>query len=153
MLMQIDIATHSTTDRPALSVVIITLNAARVLPDCLASVRFADEILIVDSGSTDGTQAIAEAAGARIVQKEWLGFGKQKQFAVEQAQFDWVLCLDADERVSAPLAAEIQNFICCSLCSLQPFLRALFTPWRRLPGLEHAAVPSRPCTLGGRAGT
>ena len=68
MLMQIDIATHSTTDRPALSVVIITLNAARVLPDCLASVRFADEILIVDSGSTDGTQAIAEAAGARIVQ-------------------------------------------------------------------------------------
>ena len=104
--MQIEIS-----NRPALSVVIITLNAARVLPDCLASVRFADEILVVDSGSTDGTQVIAEAAGARIVQKEWLGFGKQKQFAVEQAQFDWVLCLDADERVSAPLAAEIQNFM------------------------------------------
>ncbi len=87
--------------------VLITLNAASQLPDCLASVAFADEVLVVDSGSDDGTTEIATRLGARVVQKEWLGFGAQKQFAVEQAAHDWVLCLDADERVSPELAASI----------------------------------------------
>ncbi len=90
-----------------LSVVLITRNAAAQLPECLASVAFADEVVIVDSGSTDGTQALAERFGARVVAKEWLGFGRQKQFAVEQAANDWVLCLDADERVSPELAASL----------------------------------------------
>ena len=90
-----------------LSVVLITLNAAAQLPECLASVAFADEVLVVDSGSTDGTPEIAEKYGARVVQKAWLGFGPQKQFAVSQARHDWVLCLDADERVSPALAASI----------------------------------------------
>jgi glycosyltransferase involved in cell wall biosynthesis len=90
-----------------LSVVLITQNAAAQLPDCLASVAFADEVLIVDSGSTDGTAALAERYGARVLNKEWLGFGRQKQFAVEQAANDWVLCLDADERVSPQLAASL----------------------------------------------
>ena len=90
-----------------LSVVLITRNAAAQLPECLASVAFADEVVIVDSGSTDGTVALAERYGARVIKKEWQGYGRQKQFAVEQAANDWVLCLDADERVSPELAANL----------------------------------------------
>ena len=92
-----------------LSAVLITRNAARVLEPCLDSVAFADEIVIVDSGSTDATLEIAARKGARVVSKEWLGFGRQKQFAVEQARNDWVLCVDADERVSPALARSIQG--------------------------------------------
>jgi glycosyltransferase involved in cell wall biosynthesis len=91
-----------------LSAVLITRNAANVLDPCLESLAFADEIVIVDSGSSDRTPEIARERGARVVQKEWLGFGRQKQFAVEQAKHDWVLCIDSDERVSPELAAGIQ---------------------------------------------
>jgi glycosyltransferase involved in cell wall biosynthesis len=97
-----------TAPRAQLSAVLITRNAAAVLEPCLESLAFADEIVIVDSGSNDGTADIAQRLRARVVQKEWLGFGRQKQFAVEQARNDWVLCLDADERVSPELAASIQ---------------------------------------------
>jgi glycosyltransferase involved in cell wall biosynthesis len=90
-----------------LSVVLITRNAAAQLADCLASVAFADEVVVVDSDSSDGTAALAASYGARVIKKEWLGFGRQKQFAVEQAAHDWVLCLDADERVSPELAASL----------------------------------------------
>ena len=95
--------------RQPVSVAIITLNAASQLAACLDSVRFADELVIIDSGSTDGTQALAEACGARVIQQPWLGFGPQKQFAVDAASHDWVLCLDADERVSPELRASIEN--------------------------------------------
>ncbi len=94
--------------RAPLSAVLITRNAAAVLDACLESLAFADEIVVVDSASSDGTLEIAHKRGARVVQKEWLGFGRQKQFAVEQAKHDWVLCLDADERVSPELAASIR---------------------------------------------
>lgn len=94
--------------RQPLSVTIITLNAAAQLEACLQSAGFADEIVVVDSGSNDGTQALAERYGARVIQQSWLGFGPQKQFAVEAAQHDWVLCLDADERVTPALQATIQ---------------------------------------------
>ena len=90
-----------------LSAVLITRNAASVLEPCLESLAFADEIVIVDSGSSDRTAEIARERGARLVPKEWLGYGRQKQFAVEQAKHDWVLCVDADERVSPELAASI----------------------------------------------
>ena len=93
--------------RAPLSAVLITRNAANVLDTCLESLAFVDEIVVVDSASSDGTIEIAARHGARVVQKEWLGFGRQKQFAVEQAAHDWVLCLDADERVSPELAASI----------------------------------------------
>jgi glycosyltransferase involved in cell wall biosynthesis len=93
--------------RAPLSVVLITRNAARVLAPCLESVSFAEEIVVVDSDSTDGTVELAERCGARVVRKEWIGFGRQKQFAVDQARHDWVLCLDADERVSPELASSI----------------------------------------------
>jgi glycosyltransferase involved in cell wall biosynthesis len=82
-------------------------NAAAQLEDCLASLGFADEILIVDSDSDDGSLEIAARHGARVLQKGWMGFGRQKQYAVEQAANDWVLCVDADERVSSALAASI----------------------------------------------
>ncbi|HEV3010829.1 MAG TPA: glycosyltransferase family 2 protein [Burkholderiales bacterium] len=95
--------------RAPLSAVLITRNAAAVLEPCLDSLAFADEVVIVDSSSSDGTVEIATRKGARVVQKEWLGFGRQKQFAVEQASHDWVLCLDADERVSPPLARSIEQ--------------------------------------------
>ena len=97
----------SAPPRAPLSAVLITRNAAAVLDSCLESLAFADEMLIVDSASSDGTLEIAARRGARVVQKEWLGFGRQKQFAVDQAKNDWVLCIDADERVSAELAASI----------------------------------------------
>jgi glycosyltransferase involved in cell wall biosynthesis len=94
--------------RAPLSAVLITRNAAAVIGPCLDSLAFADESVIVDSASSDGTAELAAKKGARVVQKEWLGFGRQKQFAVEQAKHDWVLCLDADERVSPQLAASIR---------------------------------------------
>lgn len=96
------------TQRESLSVVLITLNAATQLEACLQSVAFADEIVVVDSGSEDGTVALAERYGARVVQQEWLGFGPQKQFAVGLARHEWVLCLDADERVTPALQASIE---------------------------------------------
>lgn len=95
--------------RQPLSVAIITLNAAAQLEACLQSVRFADEVVVVDSGSTDGTPALAERHGARVIHQNWLGFGPQKQFAVEAARHDWVLCLDADERVTPALRAAMEN--------------------------------------------
>jgi glycosyltransferase involved in cell wall biosynthesis len=98
----------SRAPRAPLSAVIITRNAAAVLEPCLDSLAFADEVVVVSS-SSDGTVELAARKGARAVQKEWLGFGRQKQFAVEQARHDWVLCLDADERVSPELARSIES--------------------------------------------
>jgi glycosyltransferase involved in cell wall biosynthesis len=94
--------------REPFSAVIITLNAATQLASCLQSVAFADEILVVDCGSRDETVALAEKFGARVVHQDWLGYGAQKQFAITQARHDWVLCLDADERVSESLQASIE---------------------------------------------
>jgi len=96
------------TEKLPLTVAVIALDAAGQIGPCLASAAFAAELLVVDSGSTDATVAIAERHGARVVRHEWLGFGRQKQFAVQSARHDWVLCLDVDERVSAPLAASIR---------------------------------------------
>jgi glycosyltransferase involved in cell wall biosynthesis len=93
--------------RAPLSAVLITRDAAAQLDACLASVAFCAEILVVDSGSTDGTVAIAQARGAKVVDHAWLGYGRQKQFAVTQAAHDWVFCIDADEVVSDALRASI----------------------------------------------
>jgi len=93
--------------RAPLSAVLITRNAAAQLDACLESVAFADEIVVVDSGSSDGSCEIAARRGARVVQKEWMGYGRQKRFAVDEARHHWVLCVDADERVSPELAAAI----------------------------------------------
>jgi glycosyltransferase involved in cell wall biosynthesis len=91
-----------------LSVVVITLNAATQLEACLRSASFADELLVVDSGSSDDTAAIAARHGARVIRQEWRGYGPQKRFAVSQARHPWVLSLDADERVSEELRESIR---------------------------------------------
>ena len=109
--------------RTPLSAVLITLNAASQLAPCLRSLDFCDEIVVVDSGSDDGTVALAESFGARVVESEWRGFGPQKQFAVSQARNDWVLCLDADERVSASLAASIASALAAPSCGAYRFPR------------------------------
>lgn len=92
-----------------LSVIIITKNEAANIQACLDSVRFADEWIIVDSGSTDGTVEIARAAGATVIQTaDWPGFGPQKNRALDAAHGEWVLSLDADERITDALRAEIE---------------------------------------------
>ena len=97
----------TTGSRVPVSAVLITRNAAAQLEACLASLAFAGEILVVDSGSDDGSLEIAARHGARVIDKDWMGFGRQKQYAVEQARNDWVLCVDADERVSPELGRSI----------------------------------------------
>ena len=91
-----------------LSVTVITLNEASNIEDCLASVAWADDVLVVDSGSTDGTPDLARAKGARVIVRGWPGYSAQKNFAAGEAQHDWILSVDADERISPELAAEIQ---------------------------------------------
>lgn len=95
--------------RTPLSVAIITKNEAKHIRACIESVRFADEIVVVDSGSEDDTVTLAQNAGARVLFQPWLGYGAQKRFAVDAATHDWVLCLDADERVDTELASAINN--------------------------------------------
>ncbi len=94
-----------------ISVVVITLNEADRILALLKSAAFADEVIVVDSGSTDGTQEICRVGGARVVTHPWQGFGEQKQYAMELASYEWILNLDADERISDPLAAELQETI------------------------------------------
>jgi len=98
--------------RATLSVILITKNEADNIDACLDSVAFADEIIVVDSGSTDATRDIAAARGARVVLTEdWPGFGPQKNRALELAGGEWVLSIDADERVTPELAREIQSIL------------------------------------------
>ena len=93
-----------------ISVTIITLNEAGNIADCIASVAdVADEVIVVDSNSTDETCAIAEAAGARIFRQDFLGDGPQKNHAASLARNDWILCLDADERATPELVALVSG--------------------------------------------
>jgi glycosyltransferase involved in cell wall biosynthesis len=91
-----------------LSVAIITLNEEANLSRTLASVAWADEVVVVDSGSTDLTLEIAESFGARVIQRPWPGFSEQKNFAIEQCNGVWVLSLDADEEVSPELQQQMR---------------------------------------------
>lgn len=92
-----------------LSAVIITHNAAGQLEECLNSLSFVSDVIILDSGSDDETENLAKQHGARFMHQDWLGYGAQKQKAVELALHDWVLCLDADERISSELALSIET--------------------------------------------
>ena len=93
-----------------LSACIITFNEADRIEACLSSVAFCDEVIVVDSHSTDGTRERAAALGARVIERDWPGYRSQKQFAVDAARNDWVFCLDADERASDELRAEIETW-------------------------------------------
>jgi len=90
-----------------LSACIITFNEADRIAACLHSVAFCDELIVVDSHSSDRTRELAAGLGARVIERDWPGYRSQKQFAVDAARYDWVLCLDADERVSPALRQEI----------------------------------------------
>ena len=110
---------------------VITRNEAERITLCLQSLAACcDELLVVDSGSTDSTRTLAAQAGARVLEREWSGYRSQKQFAVDAASHDWIVFLDADEQASAELIAELQAL--------------------RLKGAEHAAyrIPFRSIYLG-----
>ena len=94
------------------SVYIITKNEAQRIGRAVCSVvEWADEVIVVDSGSTDDTVAIAASSGARVLHRDWNGYGPQKRFAEDQCRNDWVLNIDADEEVTAELAKEIQSAV------------------------------------------
>jgi glycosyltransferase involved in cell wall biosynthesis len=94
-----------------ISATIITLNEAENIRAACESVAWADEIVVVDSQSSDATREIAADCGARVVEKAWAGFAAQKQFAAECAAHEWVFSLDADERVSARLRASVEDLL------------------------------------------
>ena len=94
-----------------LIVTVITFNEAAHIAAALDSVAWADEIIVVDSGSTDETITIARAKATHVITREWPGYSAQKNFAAEQASNDWVLSMDADERVTPALAAEIRQLL------------------------------------------
>jgi glycosyltransferase involved in cell wall biosynthesis len=102
-----------THTRPTLSAIVITRNEAHNLHDCLQSMRgLVDEIIVVDSQSTDATVAIAQQHGAKVAQPvDWPGFGPQKNRALDMATCEWVFSIDADERVTPDLAAEIKQVL------------------------------------------
>jgi glycosyltransferase involved in cell wall biosynthesis len=91
-----------------LSACVITFNEADRIDRCLRALAFCSEIVVVDSHSTDGTRELATHCGARVIERDWPGYRSQKQFATDAAQYDWVLCVDADEIVTPELQAEIQ---------------------------------------------
>ena len=126
---------------PRLSVILITKNEAQRIGPALASVAFADELVVVDSGSTDDTVALAEAAGARVLHTtDWPGFGRQKQRALDAARGTWVLAIDADERLDDELAAAVQAVVARPLDAQAPVayetsrMSALCGRWMRHGG-------------------
>jgi glycosyltransferase involved in cell wall biosynthesis len=94
-----------------LTVTIITLNEAQHIAAAIDSASFADEIVVVDSGSADTTTDIARGKGARVLTRQWTGYVDQKNYAAEQASHDWIFSLDADERIPAALADEIRSVL------------------------------------------
>ena len=102
---------NTAMDRCAVSVIVITLNEADRLTATLQALQWAQEIIVVDAGSTDGTLAIAHQWATRVEHRDWSGFGAQKNHALSLASLPWVLSIDADERVTPELAQEIQAFV------------------------------------------
>ena len=108
----------------SITATIITRDEENHIAAAIASLSCCDEVLVVDSGSTDDTRRIAESCGSRVLVREWDGYSNQKNFAASQARHDWILSLDADERLSAELANEI-------------------TQWKRSPRGAAASMPRR----------
>lgn len=94
-----------------LSIVIIAKNESINIFECVKSASFADEVLVIDSGSEDDTIKLAKKAGARVLSKKWLGYGAQKNLAIKLAKGDWIFSLDADERIDTNLASEIKSAV------------------------------------------
>lgn len=94
-----------------LSIIIVAKNEALNIPDCVRSARFADEVIVLDSGSSDGTAELARAEGATVVVTDWPGYGPQNNRGIGLATGDWFFSLDADERITPALAAEVRAAI------------------------------------------
>jgi len=91
-----------------ISAVVLTYNSGKHIADCLGCLMWADEVLVIDSGSSDRTKDLAEMAGAKVIHNPWAGYAVQRNFALSVCRNDWVLMIDVDERVSSALAQEIQ---------------------------------------------
>jgi glycosyltransferase involved in cell wall biosynthesis len=97
----------ASSDHPRISACIITLNEEDRIVDCIRSVEWCDEVVVVDSHSTDRTRELAVSLGARVIERDWPGHVAQKAFATSTARHDWIFSIDADERVSPALREEI----------------------------------------------
>jgi glycosyltransferase involved in cell wall biosynthesis len=117
---------------PRLSAIVIAKNEAANIAECLDGLAFCDERIVVDGGSTDDTVRIAEGKGARVISHRWQGFGPQKNFALMLAGGDWVLSIDADERVSAALAQQIRDAIATNRAIAYRFPRQSYFCGRRM---------------------
>ncbi len=106
---------------PGITATIITFNEQGNIAAAIASLSCCDEILVVDSGSTDRTREIAAARGARVIEHPWQGYSRQKNFAAEQARHDWILSVDSDERLSIELADEIVRWKKFSISSINAY--------------------------------
>src|SRR5215471_17901741 len=102
--------TLSSTGMPQITGTIITFNEESRIAETIASLACCDEVIVVDSCSTDGTREIAAQLGARVMTRAWEGYSRQKNFAAEQARNDWILSVDADERLSVELCAAISDW-------------------------------------------
>ncbi|HEY9885744.1 MAG TPA: glycosyltransferase family 2 protein, partial [Vampirovibrionales bacterium] len=100
---------NSDNEKLPISGFIIALNEEEMISDCLQSLSFCSEIIVVDSGSDDFTKPIAESFGAKVVYRKFTNYREQKQFALEQCDQPWVLSLDADERISQEAYTDIKN--------------------------------------------
>lgn len=114
--------------RTPISVLLPTYNSAATLPDTLASISWADELLVVDSGSTDATLDLCRGHGARILQHEYINSAKQKNWALPQCRHAWVLQIDTDEQLESGLPAEIEQAIATAPAEVHAF---------RLPRKNH----------------
>jgi glycosyltransferase involved in cell wall biosynthesis len=128
------------SEKPALSVLILAKNEGDRIRECIASAQFAREVVVVDSGSTDGTRDIARGSGARVMETPWPGdFSMQRNRAEAFAACDWVLQLDADEVVTPELAGEIRAYFRSGLhatlpCARMPRKEIIFGKWVRHGG-------------------
>jgi hypothetical protein len=128
-----------------LTACIIARDEEQRLPACLASLEFCDEVIVVDSGSRDRTREIAREAGARVIENPWPGFAAQRNVALDAASGDWVLEIDADERVSYELAAEVRALLdgdptearMAAIPSRDLFLGKALGPSSRYPRYRH----------------
>ncbi|WP_417445628.1 glycosyltransferase family 2 protein [Kangiella sp.] len=102
---------ENVSEKIPVSVFIITQNEEQHIENVIKSCQQFDEIIVVDSGSTDTTKQIAESLGAKVIHNDWPGYAKQKQYAMSLCKHDWVLNLDADEELTAEFIHEIKNFI------------------------------------------
>ena len=100
---------------PRLSVIIIAKNESENIADCIKSANFADEVIVLDSGSSDNTISIAKKLGAKVLFKPWKSYGQHKNIAIKLAKYEWIFSLDADERITKALAKEIKTNIISGL--------------------------------------